>query len=104
MRPEWVMVVIAALGIAGHLLLSARDRGRWEQKVENLAEEWKRIRGDVDSCQQIETCTKNMAAMNDRINNAHRRMDRQDTRLDQHEAKLSELATQVGELRGARQA
>ena len=98
MSPEWVMVVIAALGIAGHLLLSARDRGRWEQKVEDLTAEWSRIRGDVDNCQQIEVCSRQMAAMNSRVDNSHKRMDRIEERLTNVEAGTSELKGTVAVL------
>jgi hypothetical protein len=91
MRPEWVMVLIAGLGISGHLLMSARDRGRWEQKLEDLAAAWDRMRGDVDGCQQIEICTGQMAAVSSRVDNSHKRMDRIEERLVKVEGNASEL-------------
>lgn len=111
--PLWAVILsvtfsgIAALGVPGiilHARKSAKDSGRLEQAVLNLTEELGRQRDAVGKCQQIETCGENMRTMNARIDSTHKRMDRQDQRLDQHDVKLTELAAQVGELRGAHQA
>ena len=99
MSPEWIMVGIAALGIVGHLLLSARDRGRFEQQVMDLKEEVGRERARVGQCQLAENCEREMEQMADRIKSAHKRMDRQDGRLDGHDKDIRELHIKVAALK-----
>jgi len=99
MNPEWVMVGVAALGIAGHLLLSARDRGRWEQRVDDLKEDLGMQRAAIGACQLAEHCEQQMDQMGDRVRSAHKRMDGQDARLDRHDDLIRELDKSVAELK-----
>jgi len=102
MNPEWIVAGVAVLSFAGHLLLSQRDRGRTEQSVADLKDEMLRERSAVGECQLAEHCELQMRQMGDRVNNAHKRMDRQDERIDRHDDVIRELGESVAALRGSK--
>jgi len=52
MKPEWVLVLIAALGILGQLWVGARREGKRDQRIYDLGERTERLE-DADRGQQV---------------------------------------------------
>ena len=102
MSPEWIVAAVAVLSFAGHLLLSQRDRGRNEQSVADLKDEMLRQRSAVGQCQLAEHCEQQMGQMNDRVNNAHRRMDGHEGRLNKHDDLIRELGAEVAAVKSSK--
>jgi hypothetical protein len=108
--PLWAIVltlIFSALSLIGsgvgalvHVRLSARNSGRLEQKVDGLVDDLGRQRETIGGCQLAEHCEQQMEQMGERVKSAHRRMDRQDERLDKHDDVIRDLGLLVGALKG----
>ena len=94
--PQWAVVLTvlfsavaataAILGIIDSRITAARNSGRVEQKVDSLADEMVRQRANVSGCRLAEECDRQMGQMQDRVGNAHKRMDGIERRVERLEA------------------
>jgi hypothetical protein len=111
--PEWALILTVASSVAAalaaivgmfwHKLQSAKNSGRFEEQLAGLAKAVVQLQERSGACQLVERCDREMTLMGDRIDSAHKRMDRHEERLGKHDDLIRILSANVEALKTVKQ-